>query len=88
MNHALKEYVRYEGDLCITINTVEGSFGVLKRGLDGTYQASKEHLHRYLTEFDFRYNLRQVSDGERARLALAGADGKRLMYRDSCGGRN
>ena len=48
---------------------------------------SKAHLHRYLSEFDFRYNNREqahgVDDSERTRRALKGAEGKRLMYRDS-----
>jgi hypothetical protein len=86
VNHKAKEYVRYENGLCITTNTVEGYFSLLKKGIDGIYHhVSREHLHRYLTEFDFRYNARQVSDAERAKLALAGTAGKRLMYRDSRG---
>ncbi len=44
---------------------------------------SRKHLHRYLSEFDFRYNARDVSDAERAILAIEGTDGKRLTYRDS-----
>lgn len=41
------------------------------------------HLHRYLAEFDFRYNYRKangVEDGERAELLLKGVMGKRLTY--------
>jgi hypothetical protein len=64
---------------------LEGYFATLKRGINGVYHhASKRHLHRYLSEFDFRYNAREVSDSERARLARKGVSGKRLMYRDSC----
>jgi hypothetical protein len=45
--------------LCITTNTVEGFFRIMKKGIDGAYDhVSKEHLHPYLTEFDFRYNAR------------------------------
>jgi transposase-like protein len=84
VNHTVKEYVRYENGVCITTNTVEGYFATLKRGIDGVYHhVGKQHLNRYLTEFDFRYNSRDVSDSERAELAVKGADGKRLMYRDS-----
>ena len=44
----------------IHTNTVEGYFSVFKRGMRGTYQHCKEkHLHRYLAEFDFRYNARR-----------------------------
>jgi hypothetical protein len=38
-------------------------------------------LHRYVTEFEFRYNNRRVDDGERTRRAIRGAEGKRLRYR-------
>ena len=41
----------------------------------------EQHLQRYLYEFDFRYNNRKITDDERARAALAGAEGKRLTYR-------
>jgi transposase-like protein len=88
VNHTQKEYVRYENGLCITTNAVEGYFATLKRGINGVYHhVGKQHLHRYLSEFDFRYNARGVSDVERRDLAIAGAGGKRLMYRDSCGSR-
>jgi hypothetical protein len=65
-------------------NTVEGYFGLLKRGLTGVYHhVGSHHLHRYLTEFDFRYNARKISDTERTMLALSQAEGKRLQLRDS-----
>ncbi len=77
-----EEYAR--GD--VTTNTVEGFFSILKRGLHGVYHAvSKEHLHRYLSAFEFRYNACKVTDGERVLLAVRGADGKRLMYREPTG---
>jgi transposase-like protein len=76
--HSAKEYVR--GD--VHTNTVEGFFSILKRGLNGTFHAvSKKHLHRYLSEFEFRYNTRWSEDGERTMLAIQAADGKRLTYR-------
>ncbi len=81
--HSEDEYVR--GD--IHTNTVEGFFGIFKRGMRGVYQHCKEkHLHRYLAEFDFRYNNRVklgVNDSARTMRALGGIVGKRLMYRDS-----
>jgi transposase-like protein len=84
VNHRAKEYVRYEDGLCITTNTIEGYFATLKRGINGVYHhVGKQHLHRYLSEFDFRYNARKVSDGDRTLLALNGTGGKRLMLRDS-----
>jgi hypothetical protein len=48
----------------------------------GVYQhCSEKHLHRYLAEFDFRYNTRKITDGERAVLAVKGGENKRLTYR-------
>ena len=68
----------------VTTNTVEGFFSILKRGIYGVYQhVSEAHLHRYLTEFDFRYSNREklgVNDVARASLALKGAKGRRLTY--------
>jgi transposase-like protein len=84
VNHTAREYVRYENGVCITTNTIEGYFATLKRGINGVYhQVGKQHLHRYLSEFDFRYNARKVNDGQRTLLALKGASGKRLMLKDS-----
>ena len=81
VTHSAKEYVRDD----VTTNTVEGYFSIFKRGMRGVYQHCKEkHLHRYLAEFDFRYNHRVrlgFNDGERAVLAVKSALGKRLTYR-------
>jgi len=67
----------------VTTNTVEGFFSLLKRGVYGTFHhVSRHHLHRYLSEFDFRYNARDVADGERTELAIKGVQGKRLTYRE------
>jgi transposase-like protein len=68
-------------------NTIEGYFSVFKRGIKGVYQhCAKKHLHRYLAEFDFRYNNRTAlgcEDQERAGRALKGVVGKRLTYRQA-----
>ena len=80
VNHGAKEYAR--GD--VTTNSVEGFFGVFKRGMTGVYQhCGEQHFQRYLNEFTFRYNHRVklgVNDTERAALAIRGAVGKRLTY--------
>lgn len=66
----------------VTTNNAENFFSVFKRGMFGTYQhCSEKHLQRYLTEFDFRYNSREMEDSERAVLCVKGAEGKRLTYR-------
>ena len=80
--HAAGEYVGKGG---VTTNKVENYFSIFKRGMRGIYQhCSEKHFHRYLIEFDFRYNQRSglgVSDWERPDKALSGARGKRLTYR-------
>lgn len=78
--HSKGEYAR--GD--VHSNTVEGFFSLLKRGLNGIYHAvSKEHLHRYLCEFEFRYNHRDLDDGDRTRAIIQASEGKRLTYEQS-----
>jgi transposase-like protein len=85
VNHGNEEYARRDGDKLTTTNTVEGFFGVFKRGMTGVYQhCGENHLQAYLNEFDFRYSNRSalgVEDTERARLAVKGAEGKRITYR-------
>jgi transposase-like protein len=81
VKHSVGEYVRGS----VHTNTVEGVFSVFKRGMVGVYQhCSEKHLHRYLAEFDFRYNNRValgVNDADRTEQALKGIVGKRLTYR-------
>lgn len=83
VGHGRGEYVRGTA----TTNTAESFFGLFKRGMFGTYQhCNEKHLHRYLAEFDFRYNARialGVDDTARAEKALKGVVGKRLTYRQS-----
>ena len=93
VNHSKDEYVRREFVLkpggydvrVVHTNTVEGYYSIFKRGMKGVYQHCKEkHLHRYLAEFDFRYNHRVglgCSDIDRTVAAVKGVEGKRLMYR-------
>lgn len=83
INHSLGEYSR--GD--ITTNTIEGFFGIIKRGLYGIYHAvSDEHLSRYLAEYEFRWNHRELEDGARTVAAIRGAVGKRLLYKPASSG--
>lgn len=81
VNHSADEYVRA---YFWHTNTVEGYFSILKRGIMGVYHhVSEAHLHRYLAEFDFRYNTRTrlgVDDSERTTQVLKGIVGKRLTY--------
>ena len=91
VNHSGGEYVRGEAHT----NTVEGYFSILKRGIIGTFHhVSPQHLQRYATEFDFRYNHRETkikvdgkmvkagfTDKERTDALLRGIAGKRITYR-------
>jgi transposase-like protein len=84
VHHTRGEYVDPD-DATIHTNTVEGFFSIFKRGMKGNYQhCDEKHLHRYVAEFEFRYNNRialGVCDSERAEIALKGIRGKRLTYR-------
>jgi transposase-like protein len=82
VKHSAKEYARHEDGQVSHINTAEGFFSLLKRGMIGTFhQVSKQHLHLYLAEFDHRWNHRKVLDGERTVAGLVKAKGKRLTYK-------
>ena len=83
VRHQIKEYVN-AADASLHTNTIEGFFSIFKRGMKGVYQhCAHNHLHRYVAEFDFRYNNRKalgVEDSERAEKLLQGVKGKRLTY--------
>lgn len=82
VNHSQDEYVGPSGE---TTNSAESFFAILKRGVMGSFHSvSEQHLQRYVTEFEFRWNHRQaldVNDTQRAAAILKGAEGKRLTYR-------
>lgn len=84
VSHAKREYVS-SADRTITTNQIEGFFAIFKRGMRGIYQhCGKQHLQRYLAEFDFRYTHREAAgynDTDRTRKAIEGTVGRRLMYR-------
>lgn len=81
VHHGSKEYSRGTAHT----NTIEGYFSIFKRGLVGTYhKCGEQHLKRYASEFDFRYNHREklgFDDIQRTEAALKGISGKRLTYR-------
>jgi transposase-like protein len=79
VNHSADEYVRLGGFM--HTNTIESFFALLKRGVYGQFHnVSEAHLHRYLSEFDWRHNRRHLTPTDRANALLAGAKGKRLLY--------
>lgn len=83
VNHSADEYVSKDGT--VHIQSAEAFFAILKRGVFGTFHSvSEQHLQKYCNEFAFRWNTRSalgVEDTERANLAIKGAVGKRLTYR-------
>ena len=80
INNSRKEYVRG----AVHTNNIDGHLSWLKRGIDGVFHhVSEKHLHMYLFEFDFRYNMRKHNDGVLAYMLLNGVEGKRLLYRKS-----
>jgi transposase-like protein len=85
VEHGVNQRGYYVGSDGQTTNAVENFFGTFKRGMVGTYhKCEAQHLQRYLTEFEFRFNNRSglgVNDKMRAGAILKGAEGKRLTYR-------
>ena len=79
VSHKAREYARND----VHVNTAESFNGMLKRGIVGAFHnVSRRHLDLYLDEFSFRWNSRAMTDAERAVIAIEGADGKRLTYKE------
>ena len=85
VNHSIHEYSHVNKDGTVAhVNTCESFFSLIKRGIMGSFHhVSKEHLHRYCSEFGFRWDHRKVSDGERTVKAVEEVAGKRLTYRQA-----
>lgn len=82
VNHSDGEYVRRVPGRVVTTNRAENFFSQLKRSIDGTHHhVSREHLARYLAEFDFRYSTRDESDTERMSRLAGRVGGRRLTYK-------
>lgn len=80
VNHSANEFAKLSG--FVHTNTAECRFSLMKRTVFGTHHSiSEAHLPRYLAEWDFKWNTRKMTDGERAAIALRGIEGKRLTYR-------
>jgi transposase-like protein len=78
VDHEADEYVR-DG---VSTNSAENFFSQLKRSLDGTHHhVSREHLPRYLGEFDFRFTTMDDNDGQRMARLMGRTYGRRLSYR-------
>jgi transposase-like protein len=83
VNHSRYEYARHNPDGTVShVNTCESFFSLLKRGLYGSQHCvSRQHLAKYASEYEFRWNTRKQTDGERMATFLPRIDGKRLYYR-------
>jgi len=78
VNHSVGEYVK--GD--VSTNVAETYFSQLKRSIDGTHHhVSREHLNRYLAEFDFRFSTCRESDTDRMKRLGRQVGARRLTYR-------
>jgi transposase-like protein len=85
IRHNAGQYVRYTTDgVQVTTNRIEGFWAGLKRQIGGTHHSvSRKHLPRYLSEAEFKYNNRKLTNGERAvKLIQAASDNRRFTYRD------
>jgi transposase-like protein len=81
VDHGKGEYVR-DG---VSTNLAENFFSQLKRSLDGTHHhVSREHLHRYLAEFDFRHTTHKQTDTWRMGLLMGMLGGKRRLTYKVC----
>jgi len=83
VNHGRYEYARHNLDGTVShVNTCESFFSLLKRGVFGSWHCiSAEHLSKYASEFEYRWNTRKCTDGERMVEFMPLIAGKRLMYR-------
>ncbi len=63
INHSAGKYVRRSGKDLVHTNTIENAFSLLKRGIIGNFhRVSIKHLQRYLNEFSYRFNRREIPD--------------------------
>lgn len=84
VRHNAGVYVRYNdlGEM-VTTNSIEGFWSLLKKQLHGTHTSvSRKHLHRYLSEVEFKYNNRHLTDGERTVKLIQSIDHRRLTYKE------
>ncbi len=67
VNHSANQFAKLGG--FVHTNTAECRFSLMKRAVFGTHHSiSEAHLPRYLAEWDFKWNTRNITDGERQLL--------------------
>lgn len=78
-DHGKKQYVAENG---ATTNPIENYWSHVKRAVIGTYyKMSRKHIDRYLNEFDFKFNYRDLKDGEKFNVVLSQSHNSRLKYK-------
>ncbi len=78
VNHSAGEYVKH---FFAHTNGIESVWALFKRQIIGTHHwLSPKHLEKYLGEMTWRYNLREIGEGERVNALLAQTEG-RLTYK-------
>lgn len=83
VNHSAEQYVSGT----VHTNNIENFWSLLKRGIDGIYHhVSEKHLEKYVNEFTFRYNNRNLSEGSKFDVAIANSVNKRLTYKQLING--
>jgi transposase-like protein len=81
-HHVIDHNKTFVRSIILHTNFAESYHSLIKRAIFGSYHhVNDKHLPRYLREFEFRWNRRKMSDGERVVDAFAGSPGKRLLYR-------
>jgi transposase-like protein len=90
VKHYLGQYVRYTSDgEQVTTNRIEGFWAGLKRQIKGTHHAvSRKHLHRYVSEVEFKYNNRNLSDADRMVKLIQASGQRRLTYAEQVSNRD
>ena len=79
VRHGAGEYVRGRA----TTNSIESFWAMFKRGYKGVYhKMSPKHLHRYVSEFAGRHNIRDLDTLQQMMLVALNTVGKRLRYKD------
>jgi transposase-like protein len=79
VNHSSGEYVR---KFYIHTNGIESVWALMKRQISGTHHwLSPKHIGRYLGEMTWRFNMRELEDGERMNALLERTSG-RLTYKE------
>jgi transposase-like protein len=78
VNHGVKEFINGMANT----NTAESFWSHLKRGINGIYHhVSPKHLQMYCDEYSYRWNTRDMTDGERFEAWFGHVNGKRLQYK-------